>query len=339
MIYSLNSFVKKQEIGNKAFMLMDLLRSNYNVPFGFVIQKNLINSKKDLKKYKNKIASYFEEEISSFPVVVRSSSPHEDNQNLSYAGQFKSILNVNSFEELYTAIIDVAKSGSLNLKHYNNNHKKEGPAIIIQKQIEPKYSGVLFTQNPLSKGFLIEYVSGHLSDMVSGKEKGHRITRVKDLKGNLLKIYKVGKQLENYYGLAQDIEFIIDKKNKLWIVQSRAITKIFKQKQSKKIKRAPHLKKIKGITLSPGFCKGKLQFIYDNLRPEEANKVFKKGNILATYVLFPEFNKVYHKASGVICMVDSITSHPAIITRELGIPCIGDIDISQLSKQSELLIP
>jgi phosphohistidine swiveling domain-containing protein len=66
---------------------------------------------------------------------------------------------------------------------------------------------------------------------------------------------------------------------------------------------------------------------------KKAAKIFKTGNILVTHLLFPEFNPVFYKAKGVVCAISSITSHPAIISRELGIPCIGGIDTKALLKQ------
>ena len=334
MMYSLNSLAEKTEVGNKAFVLMDLHRSNYNVPDGFVISSDTIKTKNDIKKHETELKTHFKNEIIGFPVVVRSSSPHEDSANLTYAGQFKSVININSFSEMYDAILEVGKSGRIDLTHYDAKHKAISPAIIVQKQINPRYSGVLFTQHPVTKkGFLLEYVSGHLSKMVSGKEHSHKIHSKVNLSEKFLEVYNAGKQIEQYYGMPQDIEFIIDLENKFWIVQSRPITALKNKNTIKHTKLPKTFEKIKGVSLSSGYFKGSVQFIYDDLDPKEADKVFKNGNILATYVLFPEFNRVYHKSKGIICMVDSITSHPAIIARELGIPCVGGINITRLSKQ------
>src|SRR3989339_1870871 len=109
MMYSLNSLAEKTEVGNKAFVLMDLHRSNYNVPDGFVISSDTIKTKNDIKKHETELKTHFKNEIIGFPVVVRSSSPHEDSANLTYAGQFKSVININSFSEMYDAILEVGK--------------------------------------------------------------------------------------------------------------------------------------------------------------------------------------------------------------------------------------
>ncbi len=327
MIYSINSFAEKEEVGNKAFVLMQLSRSNYNIPPGFIISSRV----KDIIRVQEKVKEYFDEIISEFPVIVRSSSPHEDSKNFSYAGQFKSIPDVNSFEDLIKAIIEVKNSGIQDFGKYGEKNNGD-IAVIIQKQINPKYSGVFFTQNPISSGFIIEYVSGHLGKMISGREDSHKIISPPKEDSPFSEIYQLGEQLEDYYDSPQDIEFLIDSNDKTWIVQARPITTI-KKEDYQKIDLKKHLESLSGEVLSLGNAVGKIQFIYDDLNPEEAEKIFEEGNILGTYVLFPEFNKVYQKAGGVICMIDSITSHPAIISRELGIPCIGGINITELSKK------
>lgn len=321
MIHSLNGLSTKEEVGNKAFVLMELSRSNYDIPPGFVISIRDNSSKEIIKKY-------FNELIGAFPVVVRSSSPHEDSNEKSFAGQFDSIVGVNNYSELFLAIEKVKDSSKKDFGDYSN--KKGEIAIIVQRQIYPKYSGVFFTTDPIKKGFLIEFVEGHLEKMVSGKESSHKLTNEINLKKPFSNLFRLGKQIEEYYLSPQDIEFLIDNENKIWIVQSRPITTSIQN-----LVLIEHDKEefMEGVVLSLGNIKEKIQFIYDDLPPEEAERIFIKGNILATYVLFPEFNKVYQKASGVICMVDSITSHPAIISRELQIPCIGGINIAELSKK------
>ena len=340
MIYNLYSLENKKKVGNKAYNLMRLKKAGYNVPDGFVLsidfsKKIKTNFSKNLKKQiDNYLKEIDYEELPLFPLVSRSSSIYEDTNKKSFAGQFKSIININSKKQLYKAIKQVIESDP-----------KNKTAVIIQKQINPKISGVHFTKNPLSnKGFLIEYVKGHLKDLVSGKISPDKtISKTKQLKTNYLKeLYKTGKNIEKYLEYPQDIEFAITKKNKIYILQSRDITTLLNK--SKKLNNKPNknLKKIKGISLSKGYSKSRLQFISDAVNPIEANKLFKKGNILVTHVLFPEYNSIFKKASGVICSVKSITSHPAIISRELEIPCVGGINtkklISEVKDFNEIIV-
>ncbi|MFA7576399.1 MAG: PEP/pyruvate-binding domain-containing protein [archaeon] len=340
MIYNLYTVADKKQVGNKAHNLMLLKRAAYNVPNGFVLSRDFcklikksfsLNLKKQIKDYLKQI-DYGGE---LYPLVVRSSSIYEDSVKQSFAGQFTSITNINNEKELFLAISKViASEKKISLKSYTNKKLKDTLAVIIQKQIIPKLSGVYFTKNPITnKGFLIEHVKGHLEEMVSGKKNSLKINTTKQLNKTFKKLYLEGKQIEEYFKYPQDIEFAIDNKDRIWFLQTRNITTL---KNIKKIivNKAKNQKELKGITLSNGYAKGNIEYVSDATDPKEAYKIFKKGNILVTYVLFPEYDPIFKKAKAVICEVDSITSHPAIVARENNIPCIGGINISKLLKET-----
>lgn len=340
MIYNLYSLVGNKKVGNKAHNLMLLKRANYNVPNGFVLSVSFCKKiKKDFDaKHKKQIRDYLRQidyDSPLYPLVVRSSSIFEDSKEKSFAGQFKSVTNVFSEKEMFSAIKKVLDSEAIDIKGYSSKSLKNSLAVIIQKQIVPKKSGVFFTRHPVkNKGFLIEYVNGHLENLVQGKEKPYTLYKVKDLDKIFKKLYLQGKQLEQYFKHPQDIEFAIDKKNKIWFLQTRNITTLGFSKSSTKIKQDKKLTKLKGVTLSDGYAKGKMQYVSDAVDPKEAERLFEKGNILVTHVLFPEYDSIFKKASGIVCYVDSLTSHAAILARENNIPCVGSISITKLLKET-----
>lgn len=75
---------------------------------------------------------------------------------------------------------------------------------------------------------------------------------------------------------------------------------------------------IRGQVAYKGNIKGRVKII---LRPSEFNK-FKKGDILVTSMTRPEFVPIMRQAKAIITDEGGITSHAAIISRELKIPCI-----------------
>ena len=80
-----------------------------------------------------------------------------------------------------------------------------------------------------------------------------------------------------------------------------------------------NVSEIKGLTAHKGNCRGRIKVI---LNPKiEANK-FKNGDVLVTSMTRPEFLPLMRKAAAFITDEGGITSHAAIISRELNKPCI-----------------
>ncbi|MCX6707323.1 MAG: PEP-utilizing enzyme, partial [Candidatus Woesearchaeota archaeon] len=75
---------------------------------------------------------------------------------------------------------------------------------------------------------------------------------------------------------------------------------------------------IKGQVASRGFVKGVVRLVKD---ATELGKV-KKGDILVTSMTTTDFTPILDKISGLITDEGGLTCHAAIVSRELGIPCI-----------------
>ncbi len=80
-------------------------------------------------------------------------------------------------------------------------------------------------------------------------------------------------------------------------------------------------KELKGVVVSKGkkgAVSGKVKIILDPLDADS----FENGDILVTSMTSPDFIFLMKKASAVITDVGGLTSHAAIVSRELNIPCI-----------------
>lgn len=89
-----------------------------------------------------------------------------------------------------------------------------------------------------------------------------------------------------------------------------------------------------------GYYKGKVKIIpFDitaDLRPEI--KKMKKGDVLVTGSTGPEMILACHKAGAIITEEGGITSHAAIVSRELGIPAvIGTKVATEVLKDGDLV--
>ncbi|MEW6407514.1 MAG: PEP-utilizing enzyme [Patescibacteria group bacterium] len=79
------------------------------------------------------------------------------------------------------------------------------------------------------------------------------------------------------------------------------------------------MKKIlSGLAASCGRARGKARII----RGIKDLKKFKKGDILVAKITDPTMVQMMAKASAIVCDIGGMTSHPAIVSREMGIPCI-----------------
>lgn len=75
---------------------------------------------------------------------------------------------------------------------------------------------------------------------------------------------------------------------------------------------------LKGRAASCGKVQGTVKIIFTL---KDADK-FNQGDILVTKMTEPSMVKVMIKAAGIVTDIGGVTSHAAIISRELGIPCI-----------------
>lgn len=146
-IVNLNSTVPsnlKDDIGVKALNLTKLSKIEYvDVPNGFVIPISVLrkvgSGELDITDFSNSVlemcTSYFGRSFSG-SIAVRSSSPYEDSEIKSYAGQFLSKLNV-SQDSLINDIFEVYRSQQF-ISGYTSEINSE-VAVIIQRMILPDF--------------------------------------------------------------------------------------------------------------------------------------------------------------------------------------------------------
>ncbi|NIO38250.1 phosphoenolpyruvate synthase [Candidatus Bathyarchaeota archaeon] len=147
----------------------------------------------------------------------------------------------------------------------------------------------------------------------------------------LLEIAKLAKEIEEHYGRAQDIEWAIDRdlpfpKNIL-IVQSRPETVwSLRKREKEEIEEAEEELMRTATVVTRGIGAGQRGISFGKARivlsPQDAEKLMREDDILVTTMTNPDFVPYMKMASAIITDKGGVTSHAAIVSRELGIPCI-----------------
>ncbi|MGA3191597.1 MAG: phosphoenolpyruvate synthase [Candidatus Bathyarchaeia archaeon] len=146
----------------------------------------------------------------------------------------------------------------------------------------------------------------------------------------IAKLTELAKRIEKHYGKPQDIEFAIDGDiefpENVFMTQSRPET-VWSAKLSEAPARSeaaevkPELKVVvKGIAAGKrGYGIGIAKIVAN---PQEAAKVMKKGDILVTDMTNPDYVPFMKLAGAIVTDKGGVTCHAAIVSRELGIPCV-----------------
>lgn len=138
----------------------------------------------------------------------------------------------------------------------------------------------------------------------------------------VLQLAKYGLAIEEHYGRPMDIEWGLDKQTgKLLILQARPETVWSLRKSPVEQKAALVTERkilVRGLPASPGIGAGKAHLIPTSDRVNE----FQRGEILVTQMTAPDWVPAMKKAKAIVTDSGGMTCHAAIVSRELGIPCI-----------------
>jgi pyruvate,water dikinase len=134
--------------------------------------------------------------------------------------------------------------------------------------------------------------------------------------GEVVKLAEIARRLEEHYGVPQDIEWARQDAH-FYIVQTRPVTTIREVEEREAAdETSPVL--LEGSPASPGVEAGPVKIVMD---ASEIGKV-EKGDILVAEMTTPDFVPAMKRAAAIITDRGGRTAHAAIVSRELGIPCV-----------------
>ena len=231
--------------GRKAAPLHELIRQGCPVPPGFVVPPHLETDALFERQCESAVTA-----LGGFPVAARSSGHLEDLPGASFAGQYVTRLEIHDIGALVQAIgacRESARSPQVTayLRRNGLDDSRAHVSVLVQVMVDAAVAGVAFSVHPTSgreDHALIECCNGLGEKLVSGQTAPTRyVVRLDDasvverqpgdedvsldqrtlqeLRAHLL-------ELQAFFGAPQDIEWAIDRRGTLWILQSRPITRI-----------------------------------------------------------------------------------------------------------------
>ena len=245
------------------------------------------------------------------------------------------------------------------------DHFQVAVAVPVQLMVQSDISGIMFTVDPITNNedvVTIEAVFGLGEGIVSGSitpdhyllnKESLKIVEKKivpqkkmiSLKGEttvspawqkkqklpdqlVKKLAKIGIALEKHYQFPQDIEWAVENK-KIAIVQTRPVTTLNIHQSAPEditteINEFDDKTLLRGRGASPGIASGKVNKING---PKEISKI-KQDEILVATMTTPDYVPAMKRAAAIVTDEGGATCHAAIVSRELGIPCVVGTEIA-----------
>jgi len=249
-------------------------------------------------------------------------------------------------------------------------------AVVVQKMVNSDKAGVMFTVNPATndtRSLVIEAAFGLGEVVVGGNvapdlyvvdkdslqvketqigQKNFKIVRAPDGENEsitlspkeaktrvlsdkeVLEIARLGLRDEKHYGSPQDTEWAIEGKQK-YIVQSRPITTLQKPQEVPEEEEEKEVKELlRGLGAGPGRASGDVRVL---ISPDRDNEL-KRGDILVAEMTSPDWVPLMKKASAIVTDGGGMTCHAAIVSREMGLPCVVGTRLATKVLQNGVLV-
>jgi pyruvate,water dikinase len=248
-------------------------------------------------------------------------------------------------------------------------------AVVVQRQVRSTRAGVMFTIDPAggrTDRVVIEGAFGLGESVVSGSvspdrfvvDKATRTVLAREVKRKELAIeplpdggtrtralgpdealrpvladdevqalVDLAARIEEHYGSAQDTEWAFDERGSAWMLQSRPVTATGGAGGDGAAAPAGTVV-VRGLGAAPGSAAGVVRRVADLA---DAAKL-ADGEVLVTHMTAPDWVPLMRRAAAIVTDSGGMTCHAAIVSRELGIPClVGTGDAMSRLRDGELV--
>ncbi len=186
----------------------------------------------------------------------------------------------------------------------------KGTLQIVHKEIVPK---------------MVEHVPNHETGLTMEREVSAERRNAASLGDEqVVELARLARDIEDHYQTPQDVEFAVEGSKlgqKVYVVQTRPET-FWARMKTPLEGRSPVLDRVvvvQGLAASPGLHAGRAKIV---VGLQDAGRMMKEKDILVTRMTNPDWVP-YMKIAGAIITEDGgTTCHAAIVSREMGVPCI-----------------
>jgi pyruvate,water dikinase len=247
-------------------------------------------------------------------------------------------------------------------------------AVVVQRQVLATRAGVMFTIDPASgerDRLVIEGSFGLGEAVVSGSVSPDRYvvekeglaiiarevrrkelvieplpdggTVTRELHGDEAKrpvlnddevreVAELGRRIEEHYGSPQDTEWCYDADGAAWMLQSRPVTSSGGTPTAAAAHDGEVL--VRGLGAAPGAGSGRVCVV----RELADGDALDEGSILVTHMTAPDWVPLMRRSAAIVTDSGGMTCHAAIVSRELGIPCVvGTAEATTKLRDGELV--
>ena len=318
------------------------------------------------------------EDSDDLPVAVRSSATAEDTEAASFAGMNETLLNVQGADAVVDAVRRCWSSLFGGRTVFYRAKRGFGQAdmdiaVVVQRQVLSTRAGVMFTIDPASGAtdrLVIEGSFGLGEAVVSGSVSPDRYVVEKDslailerdvkrkelviepqpgggtvtreLSGEeavrpvlsddeVQELGELGRRIEGHYGRPQDTEWCFDSDGRAWMLQSRPVTSAGGAPMGA-VGDGEVL--VRGLGAAPGTASGAVRVI----KALDGAEALNDGEVLVTHMTAPDWVPLMRRAAAIVTDSGGMTCHAAIVSRELGIPCVvGTAEATERLRDGEIV--
>ncbi len=284
-----------------------------------------------------------------FKVALRSSALGEDSIHGSFAGQYRTRLGVpvSDIPVVYRDIVAGKYQSQAIIYHQQRGYRHQDILMCVGclAMVDARASGVIYTRPPCDPEGpqLVVHAARGLGDQIVDGRSDYDLLRIDRAaphaitvqhlaqpdqascltEAETLELATVALRIEAHFGVPQDIEWAIDGRGDLYILQARPL-EVVETAQAASLSAA--LAAVAGsaplfaggVTASHGAAAGAVFKVTCALDVLE----FPRGAVLVVETPYPEWAVLISRAVAVVSETGQIATHLATVAREFGIPAL-----------------